>query len=282
MTQTNITEMNHLIQLDEKISQLQLVINDLVKFKNLNKNIKNLNKNINNLNKNINNLEKNVNILNKNIIEPQNSYKEYKQYRQFIIFDTKDNRKKVDDFLEKIEYHSKNIQSIDSNFKYIFSFEESNELFDSLYKKLKELTQENNEFNSTIMIFFEELFDNIVKYHMSKVLNEPFITKPLKNMDLIKFFIKYDDMFLNEKFNCDKHTKLLNVSLQKYLDFSSIDGCFVSWLYLAYYAKDMISDECYPFLNVNSIIYKNTNFELIKNDEILGELFTKYQEFSLP
>jgi hypothetical protein len=243
--------------------------------------IKKINHTENNINKN--NINKNN--INKNNINKNNLM----YYRGFII--TQEtcniNKMKIDkfyeDFKNNIENQSNDINdnqerkiyerfknvSTEQIFTILDTLIQNNDIYKSCENNMDQIKDENIV-EKNIIQFTKNLFVLGIQRLIKNVSGEP--QNRIYQINIIyKYLIKYE-YFIKSKIFSELFKKFYATTLNKCIEFSSESGEIGSWLTFAHFCPEMITPDCYPYINFESSYH-------ISNDENLKNNFQNYEKY---
>jgi hypothetical protein len=240
-------------------------------------------KDVNNIMNNMENIMTNITKdINKNINKDINKPKII-LYRNFIINDNiEENKKKVDSFYEKNIILSSLPPSKDSmterykDYPIEKLFSVMNNLLDN--KELYNLCENNisyiniqNSFESSIIEFTKNIFILMISNLLKNIKGEH--EEKVKCADLLYFNLVKFNTILKKSLFTDIFKKFKITLKHKCIEFSSNNGLISSWLTFAEFCPEMITPDCYPWLNYNANEFKLNDMEFIKTN------FPSYQTY---
>ncbi len=215
-----------------------------------------------------------------------NSFKTKHVYRNFVI--SNDSYKQiVDKFYENNSAKYNNINPHKINIKTDdIPIEELTNILDIYDKNVHMLSKDNkNDNTSDYKIKYNEFIKNtyvkLINYYLNKVhsCNTGKITEGsslLYNIELCKILIKYQNILNNQSLEFDKFKITLK---HKYLSIAAYDGCIYSWLTFANFCPELVTKDCYPFINIKSCNNKKSLDEFEKCSDVnIKNLYNKYYD----
>lgn len=253
---------------------------------NQSENITNIMQQLNNLKKICNELEKNINYIN-NKINNKNNILTY--YRGFIVTEEtfNINKMKIDNFYENL-YNDKQKNVYDDNEKDKTIFERFKDVpSEYIFAILDTLIKNNDIYKICKKNMYEIKDNNIVEKNIIDFTNNMFILgmkRLLENVSgndpqdriyhiniIYKFLIKYEYIIKSDVFGI-YYKKFYATVLEKCIELSLESGEICSWLTFAQFCPEMITPDCYLYINYNSEYY-------VLNDKNLINTYQNYEKY---
>ena len=253
----------------------------------------------NNISNNITNNITNKNNKNtKNNINTQDSLKPEKRfYRNFVINNNDENAKnKVEQFYKQLDYtypNSKtenNIYNENTNIYINVPIEElmkhldmslSNTHILDIIRKNKDKIKEYNETNFSF-VFYKNIVNTyviIMKNLLNNICNEKDSNGKFPIFEkMTEIIMKYSVFFTDELFT-KEFIKFKKVVTMKSLEFSANDGCIGGFLLFAFLHPDMITEDCYLYINNDSPNYINNNLERFMIHPNIKNMYDMYSSY---